>query len=547
MKYMDATLYKIINYILSLQIDISDNNDKTDIGIDRDLHIDIAINNGNIKVTNATVNYHNISQIYSDEQDTDETNHIEQVVHINEDKKISNSENNTIIDSDINNSNENNDSNENKENGEETWDDINAKANKSINDFITKDSSNVFSIKEPLINETIINKPETGENNKPPLITNVVEDNIYTHSEKNEITTVNNINNDGMNNNNNSEENNENEDKELQEYLDKWNNKKEDKDDDEWVSLEELQEKKKHILNDDISQQNNKEENIENNNENNSKDSTDNSLNKDTFDSIASDNNQNTEEELEIDFGPGISQDSIENNTNNTENNKDNRYTDNDSDNDKENLSDEEKQKREAEYIAKLEKEYHRREFPEETLPEFEEVECLIKDNDKYQATPMMHAFTLAEDADPEYDKYVNPHYAYISDFFPVNNQDANRLIRTIRKIKNENIDNASAEDIYKYWLLYLKEHGGDYQKYDWRNYNDLGEFIGREDQKLNDTVLDDYINTVNGQTVMYDEAADKVKAEEEFQAKVKQILESGQYNSDVDPELSHMFVKNKG
>ena len=442
---------------------------------------------------------------------------------------LDNIQNNSNSNNNIDNSNNENSSEDEVDDDvkgnieEETWDDINAKISMNIDEY----NRHILSVTDTIDIDNKLNNTQKID------IDNIVNDTKMNIANDKEHKTTDNAN------------NKIDEDKELNEYLNKWNNKKND-DDDEWMSLEEakaLREKKhtsstndasinettdKAIAENDIAEDNIIENETANANGGNSQE-----LISKTSTSIEED------EELDIDFGSDIQ---LEDNTNND--NIENNIEDNNTSIREEELSKEEKQKQEAEYIAKLEKEYHRKEFPEETLPEFEETECLIKDKDKYQATPIMHTFTLAENADPEYDKYVNPHYAYISDFFPVNNHDANRLIRTIRKVKNENIENASAEDIYKYWLLYLKEHGGDYHKYDWRNYNDLGEFIGREDKKLNDPVLDDYINTVNGQTIMYDEAADKVKAEEEFQAKVKQILESGQYHSDVDPELSHMFVK---
>ena len=221
-----------------------------------------------------------------------------------------------------------------------------------------------------------------------------------------------------------------------------------------------------------------------------------------------------------------------------------------------ENLSEEEYENLEAELaqekylqeqqeeIKRLQAKFHRREHPEETLPEFKDY---LKLSD-YQITPYIHVYKPKDDDEPK--DYIHSHLAFISDFFPVNNRDVSFLIRNVRRTINENFQDAniladqlnelktkeynSIIDIYCFWLKYLQQQNIDFYQYDWRNFNDAGEFI--DNQQHSD--LKQLINSYKQHGQLYDEVADKEKAEHQFQKYVTELLNSGDYHSSIDPTL---------
>lgn len=213
-----------------------------------------------------------------------------------------------------------------------------------------------------------------------------------------------------------------------------------------------------------------------------------------------------------------------------------------------ENLTDEQKEKIQEEILKEeqdieLEQQvnkqlaiFHKKEHPEETLPDFN-INTIIE---KYNITPLMHDFNIIEQA--EYEATNESHISFISDYFPVNNLGISSLIKSVREnIKNNDLNNSVIE-IYKYWIVYLKNNDIDYHLYDWRNFNDLGEFIQRKDQELNDNILDNFIIDISNSIIMYDELADKEKREQQFHQQMEDLLLSNKYVSTIDPHLNEFY-----
>ena len=176
-----------------------------------------------------------------------------------------------------------------------------------------------------------------------------------------------------------------------------------------------------------------------------------------------------------------------------------------------------------------------------EQLSDFIEYKSFIHDTSKYEDTPYVHKYEY-DNTQSENDKYIENHYAFISDFYPVNNIDVLNLLKIVRESLKNKI-HTSAIDIYRYWLRYLKNYNQDYHLYDYRNFNDQGEFLGRIDQQLNDNILDDYINQ-DISVITYDEAKAKQEQKEKDKTDALNILKSGTYVSEIDPKLGSMFVK---
>lgn len=153
-----------------------------------------------------------------------------------------------------------------------------------------------------------------------------------------------------------------------------------------------------------------------------------------------------------------------------------------------------------------------------------------------YSSTELMHPFSLPEQPS-EYDLYVDNHYAFISDFYPVNNTDVKALIKAVRlSLKKQK--HTSAIDIYKSWINYLKNYNQDYRLYDIRNFNDEGEFIGRDDSlNENDSILDDFIS-IKDEIITYNEAAAQKEREKKQRDEAEALLRSGMYHSEIDPSL---------
>lgn len=154
-----------------------------------------------------------------------------------------------------------------------------------------------------------------------------------------------------------------------------------------------------------------------------------------------------------------------------------------------------------------------------------------------YSSTELMHPFSLPEQPS-EYDLYVDNHYAFISDFYPVNNTDVKALIKAVRlSLKKQK--HTSAIDIYKSWINYLKNYNQDYRLYDIRNFNDEGEFIGRFHSlnKKNDSVLDDFVS-IKDEAITYNEAAAQKEREKKQRDEAEALLRSGIYHSEIDPSL---------
>ena len=146
----------------------------------------------------------------------------------------------------------------------------------------------------------------------------------------------------------------------------------------------------------------------------------------------------------------------------------------------------------------------------------------------KYPCSPIMHDFVLEQET--EYDKNPYPHYAFISDFYPVNNVDISRLLQYVRFAINNDYKDDSFVDIYKHWLNYLRVYECDYHLYDWRNFNDQGEFVSRQDKLFDDNILDVYIDSRTDNTIMYDEVAEKQAKADKLNEEVRKLLNSGEY-----------------
>ena len=210
-----------------------------------------------------------------------------------------------------------------------------------------------------------------------------------------------------------------------------------------------------------------------------------------------------------------------------------------------ENLTDDQKEKLQQELlneeqelliqeqVHKQLQDFYKKEHPEITLPVFN-ITTLIE---KYNITPLMHNFNIVEQT--EYEATNESHISYISDYFPVNNIGISSLIKSVRQcIKNNDLNNSVIE-IYKYWINYLKDNNINYYLYDWRHFNDAGEFINQE---IKDNLLDEFIININNSVIMYDELAEKEKQEKEFQNKMEDLLLSNKYISTIDSHLNEFY-----
>lgn len=199
-------------------------------------------------------------------------------------------------------------------------------------------------------------------------------------------------------------------------------------------------------------------------------------------------------------------------------------------------LAEEEYKKEQQRQVKILLDKFYKQNHPELTLPEFVESTSFTN----FKPTALMHDFILKEQT--EYDLYADSHLSFISDFFPVNNIDVSTLIKEVRKAIKINEEN-SAINIYKEWLKYLKDNNANYYQYDWRNFNDSGEYIGNNTDKEK---LDEYILSEN-KIIMYDEVKDKEKAEEQFQEHVKKILSDGSYKPNFQLSAESVIeIKNR-
>ena len=183
---------------------------------------------------------------------------------------------------------------------------------------------------------------------------------------------------------------------------------------------------------------------------------------------------------------------------------------------------------------------FHKREFPEETLPDFSLNEITLEDLEKMNETPLIHDFDMSKRKTLEgvQDCYYS-HLSFISDYFPINNLGISRLIKSVRfYLKQENINDNGKNTIltiYKLWLFQLKQFNKNYHLYDWRNFNDNGEFIL---ENINDD-LDQFIVDIP-EIILYDALSDKEKLEIEFQHYVQELFSSGKYESSIDPDLGN-------
>ena len=167
--------------------------------------------------------------------------------------------------------------------------------------------------------------------------------------------------------------------------------------------------------------------------------------------------------------------------------------------------------------IKQILQQYYEEEHTEITLPEFLNI------NKTFNITQLIHDFKL--DGKSEYDKFADTHYAFISDFFPVNNIDISSLLKEVRRSIQQN-QVTPATNIYKAWIKYLKDNNCDYYIYDWNNFNDQGQYI---DNKSNHVDLDNYI-MIDEEILIYDELLNKKREEEKFNQYVKQVLSDNSY-----------------
>ena len=190
-------------------------------------------------------------------------------------------------------------------------------------------------------------------------------------------------------------------------------------------------------------------------------------------------------------------------------------------------IAEEDYRNEEQKQVQELLNKFYQEEHPEKSLPEFKNQEQYIN----FVTTTLIHNFILNDN------NIINSHYAFISDFFPVNNIGISSLIKEVRKSIQQN-KITPAINIYKAWLKYLKNNNENYYQYDWHNFNDQGQYIN---DISNHNELDIYIN-INDQILMYDEVKDKKKEEEQFQQYVNKILSDGTYKSNFK-ELQQFYA----
>ena len=142
--------------------------------------------------------------------------------------------------------------------------------------------------------------------------------------------------------------------------------------------------------------------------------------------------------------------------------------------------------------------------------------------------TPIMH----------QYDKSNNvEHFAFVSDFFPLNDIEIKTLIISVKRAIKTKL-HTPAIDIYKYWILSLKNNNEEYYKYDFNNYNDKGEYLG---QQSDTDTFDIYLSHIED-IITYDEAKALKEQARKDQEEAEAILKSGTYQSDVDPDINNYF-----
>ena len=180
-------------------------------------------------------------------------------------------------------------------------------------------------------------------------------------------------------------------------------------------------------------------------------------------------------------------------------------------------LAEEKHNAEEQQQIKQILQQYYEQEHTELTLPIFKDL------NKNFNTTTLIHNFIL--DGKSEYDLFADSHYAFISDFFPINNIDISSLLIEVRKSIQQN-QITPAINIYKAWLKYLKDNNQNYYIYDWNNFTDQGQYI---DDISNHEELDKYL-LINDEIITYDELANKQKEEEKFNQYVKQVLSDGTY-----------------
>jgi len=180
-------------------------------------------------------------------------------------------------------------------------------------------------------------------------------------------------------------------------------------------------------------------------------------------------------------------------------------------------LAEEKYNNEEEQQIKQILQQYYEQEHTEITLPEFLNI------NKTFNTTQLIHDFQL--DGKSEYDIFADSHYAFISDFFPVNNIDISSLLKEVRKSIQQN-KITPATNIYKAWIKYLRDNNCDYYIYDWNNFNDQGQYISNQSNHID---LDQYI-MINENIIIYDELSNKKQEEEKFNQYVKQVLSDGSY-----------------
>lgn len=169
--------------------------------------------------------------------------------------------------------------------------------------------------------------------------------------------------------------------------------------------------------------------------------------------------------------------------------------------------------------VQKILKQFYEKEHPELTLPQFQQVDYI-----NFTASSLIHDFIPEEKKE---NTFIGSHYAFLSDFFPVNNIDISSLLKEVRNsIKQNKV--TPATNIYKAWLNYLKDNNENYYLYDWHNFDDDGNFKQTE---INKEQLDAYISKTD-KIIMYDEIKNKKEQEKQFQEYVMKILSNNLYKS---------------
>ena len=194
-------------------------------------------------------------------------------------------------------------------------------------------------------------------------------------------------------------------------------------------------------------------------------------------------------------------------------------------------LAEEKYKDNEQKQIKQILQKYYEQEHTELTLPVFKDL------NKNFNPTTLIHDFILNQKS--EYDLFADSHYAFISDFFPINNVDISSLLSAVRKSIQQN-EITPAINIYKAWLRYLRDNNQDYYIYDWNNFNDQGQYIK---DISNHVKLDEYLQ-IEDEIITYDELANKQQEENKFNQYVKQILSNGSYKSNFH-ELQLNYKQN--